>query len=149
MRVLFADGNSEFYGSMMSMTSGSIAKDFEASESDKKLPARSKQALIELAKPQRGKLDFRRFNTEFRMPVILIDRKYCFVTVRLTPDQSTESLRLEFVDTSDAASTLDQKFGKAVRSVGRYLDPENPDTSYVESCKRHVDAVWERSIDFN
>jgi TIR domain len=148
MKVIFADGKSEFYNSMMSLTSGAVALDAEASASDKALPARSKQLLIDFAKPDAQRIDFRRFNTEFRLPLILIDRRLCFVTVRLTPDQSTESLRLEFVDTSAGTSTLYEKLGSAVRRIGGYLNPKDSDTGYVESCKRHFDAVWNRSVDF-
>lgn len=149
MKVLFADGNSEFYNSMMGMTSGPVAKDYEASASDKGLPARSKQILLELAHPASGRLDFRRFNTEFRLPLILIDRKYCFLTVRLTPDQSTESVRLEFVDTSQSTFTFYEKLESKMRSVANYSNPQPLQTSYVESCKRHFDAIWTRSNNFN
>ena len=143
MRVLFANPESDFYAEMAAMTSSAVVNAKKAREADKGLAERSRSALIGLAGGQ-DRIQFRQFNTEFRLPIILSDRKYCFLTVRLTPDQSPESVRLEFrLDESRAsirkqangARNPDAKNGADLRDTG----------GYAQSCIRHFDAIWQRS----
>jgi hypothetical protein len=147
MRVLFADPNGELYDSMMAMTNKGIERDAKARESDKGLPARSKQILLSYADYSTDKLKFRQFNTEFRAPIILIDKKYCFLTVRLTPDQAKQSLRIELASES-AGTKLSQMLSSSLRSLAFFLRPSAEIEDGVESCKRHFEAVWARSKDF-
>jgi hypothetical protein len=149
MRVILADGHSEFYGAMMAITHDAVARSGEASAADRALPERSRQVLRDLAGKGRASLVFRRFGTEFRLPMILIDRTHCFVTVRLTPDQAPESLRLEFSDTAGGTSGPGQWLAVQLRRAGQSLDPRPLQAGYVESCRRHFDAVWDRSRDFD
>jgi hypothetical protein len=122
MRMLFARPDTEFYDEMMSMTTRHFEPGTKEGDIDKGLSTRSRGILLNFAdRPDR--VEVRTFNTEFRMPLILIDRKYCFLTVRLTPDESKKSVRLEFAQEAGAAS-----------------EPER----YVRSCMRHFDAIWAR-----
>lgn len=144
MRVLLADSNSEFYDAMMSMTTKGIEEDAKASASDKGLPDRSKRLLLSFAGEASDRLQFKQFATEFRLPIILIDRKYCFSTIRLTPDQSTESLRIELMSES-AGMPFDQTVARTLKAVAAFFRPSSQSEDSVESCKRHFDSVWARS----
>jgi TIR domain len=147
MRVLFADPNNEFYDAMMSMTTKGIEEDAKASASDKGLPDRSKRLLLSFADKASDQLEFKQFATEFRLPIILIDRRYCFSTIRLTPDQSTESLRIELM--SESAGTLfDQTIARALKAISTFFRPSSQNEDSVESCKRHFDSVWTRSKNY-
>jgi hypothetical protein len=143
MRVLFADPRSAFYNDMMAMTNPGFAKNAAARESDLGLPGRSRQILLDFAGGDETKLQFRQFDTEFRTPLILIDRKFCFLTVRLTPDQSVQSLRLELASES-AGSSLDRFKARILKSLASMVASDTDDEDNVESCKRHFDAVWAR-----
>ncbi len=147
MRVLFADPNSEFYDAMMTMTTKGIERSQKARDSDKGLSARSKEIFLTFANQAVEKLQFRQFNTEFRAPMILIDRRLCFVALRLTPDQVTESLRIELADDS-GGSGITHVLSTWLRSLAFFLRPSAQDEDQVESCKRHFDAVWERAKPF-
>ena len=147
LRVLFADPNSEFYDAMMTMTNKGIERDQRARDSDKGLPSRSKQILLGFADFAEKKLQFRQFQTEFRAPVILIDQKYCFLTLRLTPDQAKESLRIELASES-AGTASSQALFSSLRSLAFFFRPSAQLEGNVESCKRHFDAVWARAKAF-
>lgn len=144
MRVLFADPAADFYKDMMTMTNPGFAHNDAARASDLGLPGRSRQILLDFAGGDAQKLQFRKFTDEFRAPVILIDRKLCFLTVRLTPDQSVQSLRLELA--GESAGTGVERFEAAtLKSLSSLVEPDTEHEDNIESCKRHFDAVWARS----
>ena len=83
--------------------------------------ARSEQMLREDAGAGReGRIEFRHFNTQYRMPMIIIDRNQCSLTVRLPPDEAPESLRIEAARDTDGKGLL-------------------------ASCVAHWDRMWEIS----
>jgi hypothetical protein len=143
MRVNFANPESEFYDAMMTMTNPGFAAG-PARASDKGLPDRSRQILLDFAAGDRSKVAFRQFNTEFRVPLILIDRKYCLMTVRLTPAQGTQSLRLELVTTSTDSGRRKILAGLS-ETISSLFGPSNHYDDAVAACTRHFDAVWARS----
>jgi hypothetical protein len=144
MRVLFADPGSEFYDEMMVMTNIGIERSQAARESDRGLPARSRQVLLGYANHSPDKVSFRQFNTEFRAPLILVDGNHCFLTVRLTPDQAKQSLRIELANDAAEAS-VSGVLSPLLRKLAFLLRPSVELEHSVESCQRHFDAVWARA----
>ena len=144
MRVLFANPDSVFYDQMMMMTTNGIERDNKAHESDEQMPRRSRRQLLSFAGENASKIQIRMFDTEFRNPIILIDRRYCFLTVRLTPDQAEQSLRIELV-ASSAGNQIEQSMYRALREIAFLLSPSTDRDDNVESCVRHFDAIWSRS----
>ena len=144
MRVLFADPNSEFYRKMMIMTTNGIEQDAKAVTEDKAKLAFSRRVILAAAADSPQRVDFRQFDTEFRLPMILIDRNQCFVTIRMTPDQSTDTLRVELASKS-AGTPLQQIQATILKSVALFLIPSVQTQDNIESCTRHFDAVWKYS----
>ncbi len=116
MRAIFATPESDFYKEMTQITLGQKwqPKDLET---NKGFVGASKQRLLDAAMGDEKRIEFRYFNTQFRVPVIIIDNKYCFVTLRLPPNEGGGSPRFEF---------------------------EGED-SFVKTCKSHFQAVWNAS----
>jgi hypothetical protein len=118
MQVMLATANSPFYEQMTEMTFNTGWKEHDqgaALRGNILRVASSRAALSELAGRDRDRVQFKYFNTQFRAPIILIDNRFCFLTLRLPPDESAQSLRLEFV---------------------------GGDGGYVASCARHFDTLW-------
>ena len=97
MRVLFATADSVFYREETEMTN--LQLEAKGAEEDAKI----NQGLVELGRhrlvsyartPDQVEVKF--FDTQFRMPIIIIDDRYCYLTLRLSPNESPESVRLEF-----------------------------------------------------
>jgi hypothetical protein len=84
--------------------------------------ARSEQMLREdIPAGTTDRIEFRHFNTQYRMPMIIIDGNQCFLTVRLPPDEAPQSLRIEATQDTD---------GKGL----------------VPSCVAHWDRMWAVSL---
>ncbi|MGA2418543.1 MAG: toll/interleukin-1 receptor domain-containing protein [Candidatus Acidiferrum sp.] len=119
MQVLFATADSEFYKEGTQMTYGADWNEKQKSEAYQGNMARvavSRQILMTDAVDE-SKVQFKYFNTEFRLPVIIVDDKFCFLTIRLPPDDGTQSLRLEF---------------------------DGGDPGYIQACVKHFDLLWKR-----
>lgn len=144
MRVLLADPHTQFYQEMMIMTTKGIGKDKEAIANDMSKLNYSRSAIRADAV---ASVQFRLYQTHFRMPVIVIDKNYCFVTLRLTPDQAPESIRIE-LGKPDAGTLLEQTVARTLRSVSFFLSPSAEVNPNEESCERHFDAVWDHSLPF-
>jgi len=116
MQVIFASPDSDFYKEMTQMTLGTKwqPKDLET---NKGFVAASRQRLLDAAKSDEKRIEFRYFNTQFRVPLIIIDDKYCYLTLRLPPNEGGESPRMEF---------------------------EGED-SFVKICKVHFQSTWNES----
>jgi hypothetical protein len=114
MQVIFATPNSDFYKEMTQMTLGTKwqEKDYETNRG---LVNTSRQRLLSAAKGDESKVAFRYFDTQFRVPLIIIDNRYCFLTIRLPPHEGEESPRLEF------------------------------DGGYAQTCINHFNEVWQFS----
>lgn len=123
MRVIVADPDTQFYSEMEDMTRTDRRYDITKQDRahNKSVVDDSIDQLFRLAKYSHQKLWYRKFNTQLRLPLIIVDHKYCIVTVRLPPDESGESLRLE-------SSEGDFDDG--------YLHP------YVQHCIAHFDQLW-------
>jgi hypothetical protein len=120
MQVLFATADSEFYKEGTQMTYGSDWNEEQKTEAYQGNMARvavSRQILMTEAGDE-SKIQFKYFNTQFRVPIIIVDDQHCFLTVRLPPDDGSQSLRLEF-------------------SGG------NP--GYIQTCVKHFDTLWKLS----
>lgn len=114
MQVILATADSEFYRDMTPMTFDKWGANEPASETNMDLIDYSRKRLVETAKDE-SKIEFKYFNTQFRLPLIIIDDKYCYLTIRLPPNEGDQSPRLEF------------------------------DGGYAQSCTRHFNRLWQLS----
>ncbi len=115
MQVILATADSDFYREMMPMTFDKKWEEKDvASETNMGLMALSRKRLVEASKDE-NKIEFKYFDTQFRLPLIIIDDKDCYLTIRLPPNESGESPRLEF------------------------------EGGYAESCTRHFNRLWQLS----
>jgi len=113
MRVIFASPYTDYYRENTRMTFRADLYDEkkkEAKESNEGLVARSREILMSDVNCG-NHVQFKYFDTEFRVPLIITDAKVpggprCFVTIRLPPDQSPESVRLEFKGAGFAPSCV-------------------------------------------
>ncbi len=79
------------------------------------------------------------------MTMTKIDRKPCFVTVRLTPEPSVQPLRLELANESAGAAM--QRFeASTLKSVSSLTGSDTEREDNVESRKRHFDAICITSV---
>lgn len=116
MQVIFATPDSDFYAEMTQMTLGAKWKQKDL-DTNKGFVGASRQRLLDAAKGDEKRIEFRYFNTQFRVPLIIIDDKYCFLTLRLPPNEGGESPRLEF----------------------------NGENGFAKTCKAHFQSVWNAS----
>jgi hypothetical protein len=148
MRVLFADPDTDFYKEMMKMTTRGIEEDPKAIAADESKLAFSRRVILSEANNSTDQVQFREFDTQFRIPMIIVDHQYCFLTLRLTPDQAPETIRFELGGLS-AGTRLQQAVAKTLDSLGLLLSPSTQVNLNVESCQRHFDEVWKNSKPFN
>jgi cytochrome c oxidase assembly protein Cox11 len=141
MYVLVADPDSEFYKNMMTMTTKGIGQDSRAVAADEAKLYFSKRAILGVAGDSTDSVEFRQYETQFRLPMILVDKKYCFLTLRLTPDQAPESIRIELGSLS-AGTPLEQTVALMLKSLGFLLSPSTEINPNIESCERHFNEVW-------
>jgi hypothetical protein len=94
MRVLFATANSTFYREALDMTPA-MARDEQARQGALGRVAVSEQ-ILRAAANYRPQIVVQHFDTEFRMPMVIVDDQYCYVSLLLPPDEDSQSLRLEF-----------------------------------------------------
>lgn len=141
MRVLLSDPATEFYQEMMVMTTRGIGVDKKAIDADKGKLEFSKRAILASAGESASSVEFRQYNTQFRLPIILVDKKYCFLTLRLTPDQAPETLRFELASPS-AGTPIEQTVAGTLKTFGQFLSPSTQTDANVESCVRHFEEVW-------
>ncbi len=112
MQVIFATADSDFYREETEITLG-FKPGEEAYNKNLGLVSLDRGRLEGYAGPQnRDRLSFRYFNTQYRLPIIIIDNRYCYLTIRLSPNESSQSLRMEF------------------------------DQGYAKSCIAHFDKMW-------
>jgi hypothetical protein len=116
MQVLFATPESDFYKEMTQMTLGTKWQPRDL-DTNKGFVSASRQRLLDAAKGDEKRIEFKYFNTQFRVPLIIIDDKYCYLTLRLPPNEGGESPRMEF---------------------------EGED-SFVRTCKAHFQSIWNSS----
>lgn len=133
MRVIFASPETPFYEEMARM-SGKIWDNAAARQEDILRIERSKQELLSDT-TRDAQLEFKYFDTQYRMPVILIDSRYCIVTVRLPPDEGQESLRVE----SDESGVPTIAGGAKASAKPRLLP------NVTTSCKTHFERMWAQS----
>ena len=118
MKVILATEDSDFYREEIAMTfRGRWKNEDTASKGNQNQVEYSRKRLADAADDER-KIKFKYFNTQFRLPVIIIDDKYCYLTIRLSPDESPQALRMEFEGGSDG---------------------------FVASCVNHFDKLWDLS----
>jgi TolB-like protein len=108
LQVIFAKPDSEFYREETQMTN---LRDYDAN----RRKVEDNKERIKAASPDRDKPQFKYFNTQFRLPLIIINDKFCYITLRLSPDESPESPRLEF------------------------------EGGYAKSCVAHFNKMWSLS----
>jgi hypothetical protein len=115
MQVLFATADSDFYREETEITLG-LKPGEEAYNKNLGLVALDRGRLEGYATPKNiDHLQFRYFDTQFRLPIIIIDNRYCYMTIRLSPNEASQSLRMEF------------------------------DRGYSASCVAHFDRMWSLS----
>jgi hypothetical protein len=130
MRVIFASPETPFYEEMARMT-GNIWSSPGARQEDILRIERSKQELL-LDTTSATQLEFKYFDTQYRMPVILIDSEHCIVTVRLPPDEGQESLRIESDESGVPTLASSSKSGVKPRLL----------PNVTTSCKTHFEKMW-------
>jgi hypothetical protein len=96
MEVLFATANSDFYREETAMTKLPSKLDDPSYIANQGKVAFNRSRLIGLARSPQQQLKFRYFDTQYRLPMIIIDERYCYLTIRLSPNESEQSIRLEF-----------------------------------------------------
>jgi hypothetical protein len=69
------------------------------------------------------------------MPVIVIDGRYCLLTVRLPPDEGLESLRLEADDVGVPVT---------MRRAASGVEPK-PLPHVAKSCQSHFENLWKQA----
>jgi hypothetical protein len=115
MQVIFATRESVFYEEMTEMTFKKTWNPHEPAKKDNDdLIAFGRKRLLDDTSDE-SKIEFKYFDTEFRLPVIIIDDKYCYLTVRLPPSEGQESMRMEFQG------------------------------GYTSACLNHFNKVWQLS----
>lgn len=130
MRVIFSSVETPFYQQMVRMT-GMFHADERALKADMGKVDTSRRDLLSDVSDSR-QIEFRYYDTQYRMPIILIDGKYCIVTVRLPPDEGQESLRLEADDSgppTSASSAGSAPKPRLLPHVG-------------QSCQAHFERLW-------
>lgn len=130
------------------MTTRGIEEDPKAVASDETKLNFSKQAIRAVANDSADQVHFREYDAEFRVPIILVDKKYCFLTLRLTPDQAPESIRIELADPSEG-TRFEQNVAQTLKSLSLFLSPSTQVDASVESCERHFEEIWKRSKPFD
>jgi hypothetical protein len=148
MRVLFADPDTDFYKEMMKMTTRGIEENPKAIAADEGKLEYSRQAILAEADDPTNQVQFREYDTQFRIPMIIVDHKYCFLTLRLTPDQAPESIRFELGSLS-AGTPFQRTVAQTLDSLGLVLSPSTQVNMNVESCEHHFEEVWKYSKLFN
>jgi len=148
MRVLFADPNTDFYKEMTKMTTRGIEENPKAIAADESKLEYSRQVIRSEAKDPDDQVQFKEYDTQFRIPMIIVDHQYCFLTLRLTPDQAQETIRFE-LGALTAGTPLQRTVAKTLDSLGLFLSPSTQVNLNVESCQRHFDEVWKNSKRFN
>lgn len=95
MDVLLATADSEFYRQETEMTRLSSVPDDPAYKANQGKVEFNRKRLIGLALDP-SQIKFKYFDTQYRLPIIIFDDKYCHVTLRLSPNESPQSPRFEF-----------------------------------------------------
>lgn len=123
MKVILATATSDFYREMTQMTFSTDWNEDKKREVVFDNMKRVDRSKLELAKTAGDasdqRIQFKYFNTQFRVPMIIVNDRDCYLTIRLPPDEGAQSLRLEFEDGA----------------------------GYAASCVKHFDRLWELSSD--
>lgn len=122
MRVVFASPNSDFYREMTEMTLGTNWQEKDL-ETNRGFVGTSQQRLLDAASQDKSRIEFRYFDTQFRVPMIIIDDRYCYITVRLDPNEGNQSPRLEFEDGFARACVT--HFNRVWQFAGRTPETQN------------------------
>jgi hypothetical protein len=116
MQLLLAKPGTPFYNDMAAITGAATDPQVFRLEVEK-----NEKQLAKLA-GKTSKIEVRRFDSQLRLPLILIESpsggEYCILTVRLPPAKGGESIRLEFSDDGLAGN------------------------SYVSQCAEDFNAIW-------
>ena len=114
MEVLFATAGSDFYRQETEMTKlNSTPHDPPYIANQGKIEF-NRERLIGLAIDP-SQIKFKYFDTQYRLPIIIFDNKYCLLTLRLSPNESPQSPRLEF---------------------------EGGNKDFSQSCVAHFNRMW-------
>jgi len=97
MQILLANPDSEFYREETNMVYR--VKDIALPPTKQKV----NEAALRLhdGGPDDAKVEIRYYNTQFRLSMIILDRKSCYLTIRLSPHEPMDSIRLEFAGGKD------------------------------------------------
>ena len=96
MEVLFATSKSTFYQEETAMTS--LGLNPENGRTNENLVALGRGRLEGYAGSNKEHLHFRYFDTQYRLSMIIINNRTCYLTIRLSPNEPSQSFRMEFQD---------------------------------------------------
>jgi hypothetical protein len=96
MHVLLGTADSDFYLEETQMTNLKADPNDPSYIANQGKVEFNRQRLLGLANNDLARVDFRYFDTQYRLPMIIVDNKSCFLTLRLSPNESQQSVRLEF-----------------------------------------------------
>lgn len=119
MQILLADPNSRFFSEESDMVYRKKLTPDELQTNKRKVDEAALRLLDNTADDQR--VEFRYFDTQFRMSMIILggspNGPSCYLTVRLSPHEPMDSIRLEF------------RGGE-------------PNKDYVSQCSAHFNKLW-------
>ena len=118
LEILLADEDSEFYNE----NSVLVHEHFNQNATNKSLVGVAIERSIAIwdETGRKNTLIIKKFNTQFRLPLLIFDDGFVQLTINLPPDESFQGMTLQLV---------------------------NADTdSYANRCIAHFDAVWKVSV---
>jgi TolB-like protein len=95
MRVIFASPESDFYREETQMTNLKSEEGDPAYVANRGKVADSRGRLLTYTRDA-SQVEFKYFDTQFRLPIIIVDDRYCYLTIRLSPNEAPQSVRMEF-----------------------------------------------------
>jgi predicted nucleic acid-binding protein len=114
IQILVATANSNFYREETEMTKlDATPKDLAYIANQGKVEFNRKRLVDSALDP--SQVQFKYFDTQYRLPIIIIDDKTCYLTLRLSPNESQQSVRLEF---------------------------EGGPQGFADSCVAHFNRMW-------
>ena len=100
MQILIANPDSEFYREETNM----VYKVKDIALPPNKTKVNEAALRLHDGSPDDQRIDIKYYNTQFRLSMIILDSKSCFLTIRLSPHEPMDSIRLEFAGGNDKAA---------------------------------------------
>lgn len=125
-QLLMANEDSDFYYELSDLISPIFNQDSQNKGLVQFAQKRANVILDESGNKDDKALEIRKYNTQFRLPIIIFDNKYVHLTINLPPRESSFGMTFEIHSNAN-------------------MHKNKADTSYLVDCIKHFDEVWERS----